>query len=167
MPLWLAWSRAGFALLVEVGVVVLGAVLIVSGWHTRAQERPVRGWDTTTGTVIGVHRVADKNGYVFGPIVSFSDRTGARHYFTAPTSSDESTVCARAQVAYDSNNPARAHDVSASGTSWAASFVTGIFIVTVAGLMLVLISWVLIRQRRRNKRLGHATAGQAGRSARR
>lgn len=79
-------------LLVMLGGAALGAKLVVSGWHTRSQERPVPGWITTTGSIVGVHRVSDKDGYTYGPIVAFTDTTGARHTFTAQLSSDAPTT---------------------------------------------------------------------------
>ena len=126
----------------------MGVFLIVSGWHTRAEERPVAGWVTTIGTVVGVHTEATKDGHVYGPIVAFTDGAGVSHRFTAPTSSDEPRLGDTATVAYDPADPSRAHDLSDSSTSWAAPFVTGIFIVSLGSGLLVLLSWLGVRTRR-------------------
>ncbi len=146
-----ARAISAYITLMLVGIIVVGVVGIVIGWHTRAQERPVHGWTTTTGTVVGVRNEAVRDGYVYGPIVSFVDSDGNPHRFTAPTNDDEPTVGEQATISYDPANPAHAHDLSDSGTNWLGPFVVGIFITSFGTPMFGFLTWIRIHQRRRNR----------------
>ncbi len=145
-----------FALLlvsvVVVGGFVAGVILTVSGWHQRATEQPVKGWVVTTGTVVGIAGSETGKGTVYGPIVSFTDKSGVHHQFAAPaTGPGRPDVGGPAKVSYDPANPSRAHDLS--DDSWRASFVTGIVLLSVFGmaLMLVLCVGLVILLRRRKR----------------
>jgi hypothetical protein len=135
-----------------VGGFVAGVVLTVGGWHQRETEQPVKGWVTTTGTVVGIAGSKTGKGTVYGPIVSFTDESGVLHQFAAPaTGPGGPHLGGAATVSYDPANPSRAHDLS--DDSWRASFVTGVVILSVFGAALVLVLCVglavILRRRRR------------------
>lgn len=158
----LAGVLIAVVLLVMLGGMTLGISLMISGRHVRSDERPVAGWITTTGSVVGVHRVSGKDGDTYGPVVSFTDMTGVRHTFTAPLSSTAPAMGDSAKVSYNPADPSKAHDLSDNGSSWLAQFAVGVVILSVAGLLLLLVLTILIRawRRRRNYSAETATADE-------
>ena len=137
-----------FQNIIFLGMIVGGIIGMSLTWHTRSLEQPVRGWTTTTGTVVGIHQEAVRDGYVYAPIVSFTDTTGATHQFTAPTGDNEPSVGDPAKVTYNPQNPAEAHDLSDHG-NWAFPFATAVFLTCLGALGLFFINWLRVRLRRR------------------
>lgn len=108
-------------------VLVLGVGLIAgiagvrSSLRTRSLERPVPGGVATTGSVIAMNKIRAR-GYVYAPVVQFTDASGKTYQFIAPTSSDEPGVGSSALVSYDPGSPNHAHDLSDSSEAWEAPF---------------------------------------------
>ena len=138
----LAWS---FLVL----LFITGSVLVVIGLHTRAEEQPRAGWITTTGTVIGFHRVSRIRGDdVNRDVVSFSDQAGLQYRITAPAGAGTMGVGTPVRVAYDPRNPSAARDLSGGG--WAGPLAAGILMVSLAGLAL---GFAIRRRLRRRHRM--------------
>ena len=143
-----------FAALAFVVLTAMSIVVMHAGLKTRAQERPVAGWVTTTGTIVDIHAISTSVRYVYGPVISFVDSAGISHRFTAPTSSVyPPAIGTAATVSYDPRNPTLAHYLSDSTGTWQLQLFVGILGVSVAGIVLLVSGVLLVRRRKRAPQL--------------
>jgi hypothetical protein len=119
-----------------------------------AESRPVSGGVAAVGTVIRVHAVNTGRGWVYAPVVEFTDTGGQRIVSVPPTSSTFPQVGSTARVSYSPTDPTGAHDLSNSAGAWAWPFYTGVFILLLALVWYLFLAWA-IRRNRARRRIGY------------
>jgi hypothetical protein len=101
--------------------------------HTRGQLLPVPGGIQTTGTVVGVQSYCNA-GCTYEPAIEYTDLRGRAHRFTAPYQSEYPAAGSKVKVSYSPLDPAGAHDISVSPSSWDLPLGTAIFAIVLGGL---------------------------------
>jgi Protein of unknown function (DUF3592) len=143
-----------------VALVMVGLCIwvVTLGLGVRSQVEPVAGWRLTSGWIAKSQVVQTDRGEVYHPVVAFQAQNRLIT-FTAPTTTSPPRIGARAEVSYDPQDPARAHDLS-MGSAWELEFYGGLGGAAISvGMAVVFCCLTVTRFRRQIRRA--AAAGTA------